>query len=216
MPGKLITNGGPSKRKREGVAVDEPAAKRKIKTKSNSSKMREGSSHNADVEIARLEAEIQQSQKHYNNIKTLLALSEEQAQNGTNSDSAAISLCRVFSRLLSEGHLQVSRSASENAAIITEWLRGCFSEYLKQLYARLYSKVGYKTALTLLMQLAREEVLASKASPESAWRTGVFAKTVMALIKGIEPVHGDARLMFEEEFMNRYDDIKCNTFAVIS
>ena len=203
------------KRKRELVVTDDTEVTRRLKVSRPSAKASLNSQRDPSHEIARLEAEIQASQRHYNNIKTLLQLSKHDARHGTKGKQAKLSLCRVFSRLLSEGRLRALPGATENEAIVTSWLRQCFSDYQKQLLVLLKSESGWKLAMTLLMQLTREEVLATISSPQAVWRSGVYSKLVLALVSGTTPSHQRARANLTAQYINAYDDVKQHTFALV-
>lgn len=216
MPGVFAETELLGKRKRELASTDEAKVTRRLKTSRAPAKAGFDSQRGSSSDIARLEAEIQVSQRHYNNIKTLLRLSTEDARHGGKEKQAKLSLCRVFSRLLSEGRLRVLPGASENEAIVTSWLRECFSDYQKQLLVLLKSETGSKFAMTLLMQLTREEILATISSPQAVWRSGVFSRVVLALVSGTTPGHQQARMNFTTQYINAYDDVKQHTFALIS
>lgn len=83
--------------------------------------------------IAELEIQISESRKHYNNIATLLSMLgvEENAKNP--NLAVAVSLCRVFSRLMAGGNMTEASRAAENEKIIVAWLKERCQEYQKAL-----------------------------------------------------------------------------------
>lgn len=85
--------------------------------------------------IAELEIQISESRKHYNNIATLLSMLgvEENAKNP--NLAVAVSLCRVFSRLMAGGNMTEASRVVENEKIIVAWLKERCQEYQKALVA---------------------------------------------------------------------------------
>lgn len=85
--------------------------------------------------IQKLETEIAESRKHYNNIATLISMLNvgESAKNP--ELAAAVSLCRVFSRLMAAGNFAESSRAAENEKIVTAWLKERCLEYQRALCA---------------------------------------------------------------------------------
>lgn len=83
--------------------------------------------------ITELEIQISESRKHYNNIVTLLSMLDvgENAQNP--NLPVAVSLCRVFSRLIAAGNFTESSRADDNEKLIVAWLKERFQEYQKAL-----------------------------------------------------------------------------------
>ena len=111
--------------------------------------------------IQELEAQIAESRKHYNNIATLIAMLGAPK----NPELAvAVSLCRVFSRLIAAGNLTDSSRAADNEKIIVAWLKERCVEYQKALLAIMAeadaaSKVGecsgglFLLVLTIVLRL---------------------------------------------------------------
>lgn len=85
--------------------------------------------------IAELEIQISESRKYYNNIATLLSMLEVD-ENAKNPNLAvAISLCRVFSRLIAGGNMTEASRAAENEKVIVAWLKERCQDYQKDLVA---------------------------------------------------------------------------------
>lgn len=83
--------------------------------------------------IAELEIQISESRKYYNNIATLLSMLDVD-ENAKNPNLAvAVSLCRVFSRLIAGGNMTEASRAVENEKIIVAWLKERCHEYQKAL-----------------------------------------------------------------------------------
>lgn len=85
------------------------------------------------AEILELEAQISESRKYYNNIATLISKLNADEPGQRPNLLVAISLCRVFSRLIAGGHLSDSNRAAENEKIIVAWLKERFQEYQRAL-----------------------------------------------------------------------------------
>lgn len=84
------------------------------------------------AEIQKLEEQVSESRKYYNNIATLIGKLNDGAGSETNLP-AAVSLCRVFSRLIAAGNLTESNRTPENEKIIVAWLKERCQEYQKAL-----------------------------------------------------------------------------------
>ncbi|KAB8356687.1 hypothetical protein FH972_024263 [Carpinus fangiana] len=205
MPGLVVTDGGAKKRKRASATQDKgkPAAPRK----------RSKASPDADGEsVADLEAAIRESQKHYNNIAKLVAIAREE-QNA----AASIALCRVFSRLQADGRLAKARNAtSEKEEVITNWLRARAKEYREILLANIQSGDGSRAemALTLGMQLVKQEIAASRTTAESIWKSGSFAEYCDAVLQSEQS--SAVLLVFIEKYVQPYDDVRQHTFIRIA
>lgn len=110
------------------------------KTASPSSKRRavaeDPSADETMSKIAELELQISESRKYYNNIVTLLSMLEVDDNNARRPKLAvAVSLCRVFSRLIASGNMVETNRADENERIIVAWLKERGQEYQKALIA---------------------------------------------------------------------------------
>ena len=114
--------------------------KRKSSTKENgiTSKRRvvaepQGKDTDADTptEILQLEDQISESRKYYNNIAILL--SKLNIEGKKPNLTVAVSLCRVFCRLISGGSLSETNRAAQNEKIIVAWLKERCQEYERAL-----------------------------------------------------------------------------------
>lgn len=85
--------------------------------------------------ITELEIQISESRKHYNNIATLLSMLDFGENAKKPNLAVAVSLCRVFSRLIAAGNLTESSRADDNEKLIVAWLKERFQEYQKALVA---------------------------------------------------------------------------------
>jgi U3 small nucleolar RNA-associated protein 19 len=85
--------------------------------------------------VQELENQIAESRKHYNNIATLISMLNVE-KSAENPDLAvAVSLCRVFSRLIAGGNLTESSRAAENEKIVAAWLKERCIDYQNALVA---------------------------------------------------------------------------------
>jgi len=172
---------------------------------------------NADVTV--LEAQIQESSRHYNNIPKLLAIANEEAEAISESNfSATAALGRVYFRLLSEGRLRGKNGASSEEELITNWLKKNYADYQKCLFKLLRNVRSETTALKELMQLVNIEVTSAGTAADSAWRTGVFAKTIDNLLGfgDNDTVSGSAVLAFAEDYAQKFDDVRHATFTLVA
>lgn len=83
--------------------------------------------------IQELESQIAESRKHYNNIATLISMLNVDESAKKPELAVAVSLCRVFSRLIAGGNFTESSRAAENEKIITAWLKERCLEYQRAL-----------------------------------------------------------------------------------
>ena len=85
--------------------------------------------------IQELENQIAESRKHYNNIAILITMLNVEKSAEKPDLAVAVSLCRVFSRLIAGGNLTESTRAAENEKIIVAWLKERCMEYQNALLA---------------------------------------------------------------------------------
>ena len=105
--------------------------KRKIAQENGARKKRSRTAVSGkDQQIQQLEEQISESRKYYNNIVTLLSM----LNGGDTELTAAVSLCRVFCRLIARGNLSDAGHA-QNEKIIVAWLRERCQDYQKALLA---------------------------------------------------------------------------------
>lgn len=121
--------------KRRAVADDQPA-------------------DDAMAEILELEEQISESRKYYNNIATLISKLNADEPGQRPNLLVAISLCRVFSRLIAGGHLSDSNRAVENEKIIVAWLKERCQEYQRGLLSILRN-ADTSSQVRILVSLCR-------------------------------------------------------------
>ena len=130
MPG--VRDGAQSSKKRKNDAKEgskPSSAKRRAVTKETDGE---------NERIQQLEDQIAESRKYYNNIVTLLSMLNGDKSSGKSSNlDVAVSLCRVFCRLLAGGHLNKPDAASEQDLILVAWLRERYQDVQKALISLL-------------------------------------------------------------------------------
>lgn len=114
-------NGAQISKKRKKGGKERPVTKRRAVTKDDDEQGR----------IQQLEDQIAESRKYYNNIVTLLSMVN--AESETPHIAVAVSLCRVFCRLIAGGQLNKPEGASEQDQILVAWLKERYQDYQKAL-----------------------------------------------------------------------------------
>jgi U3 small nucleolar RNA-associated protein 19 len=197
------------KRKREPSNRERSHTKLKSKGRSSSTQ-----SDDPQATILQLEAQILESRKYLNNIATLIQLAKEVDVENETATLASVTLCRVFSRLLSTGDMVKSKGMPDSEVVIVQWLKERYREYLDMLlreYLRSESAPTQSVGLTLLMRLVKEE---SRGQKEYNWKHGPLCKTVETLLQfpDGEPVREE----FAEKYFKPYDDIRFYGFQIIT
>jgi U3 small nucleolar RNA-associated protein 19 len=122
MPTEGVTGSKKRKNVKEGGV---PSSKRRA--------IAETQSDGEMAKIQELEDQISESRKYYNNIVTLISMLNADGNEGKPNLAVAVSLCRVFSRLMALGNLTETSRAAENEKIIVAWLKERCREYQKAL-----------------------------------------------------------------------------------
>lgn len=122
------------------ATVDASSSKKRKSTKNAgapSSKRRAVSEEDSFAEtlskIQDLENQVAESRKYYNNIATLISMLNVDQSVKKPELAVAVSLCRVFSRLMAAGNLSESSRDAENEKIVVAWLKERCSEYQRAL-----------------------------------------------------------------------------------
>ena len=167
--------------------------------------------------IVELEQQILGSREHYNNIvelQSLLATAEKKPKTAT---LAAVSLCRVFCRLIAGEELVKQKKVTEAEIQILHWLKARLRDYVDSVLAWIGSPDATQesTALTLLMRIVKEEVSQGAKRSEQAWRTekSTFCLLVSFLL-GKNNAES-ARQEFVERFVEEHDDVRFHTFLAV-
>ncbi|RDW81665.1 ribosome biosynthesis protein NOC4 [Aspergillus mulundensis] len=206
MP-SIIDKSATSKKRKSSKESGVPSSKRRA--------VAENASAETMARIQQLEDQISESRKHYNNIATLISMLSEDGS-GANPDLAvAVSLCRVFSRLIAGGNLTEPERAAENEKIVVQWLRERCREYQRLLESivRGSDASSQITALTLAMRLLNERATHIPGDDTQAWTSGLFRNVFEAVIEARD---GQAlRSEFLEKFLKPYDDVAYYTFMQV-
>ncbi|KAL1841201.1 hypothetical protein VTJ49DRAFT_7322 [Mycothermus thermophilus] len=163
--------------------------------------------------IPRLEAEIQESRKHYNNIATLVDLAQKLDEDPKVAFAACEALCRTFLRLLPAGALIKRKDASEKDTTVTNWLRDRLVDYRGALVALLSNKKLAINALTLAMAMVKAEARHLTDRPEPVFPRHFFADIIAAILES--PVD-TLRDYFTTNFIRGYDDMRFYTFEAVA
>jgi U3 small nucleolar RNA-associated protein 19 len=122
----LVTHSS-SKKRKSGKNASGPSSKRRAVADDNFAEKLST--------IQELENQIAESRKGYNNIATLLSMLNVEKSAENPEMAVAVSLCRVFSRLIAGGNLTESSRAAENEKIIVAWLKERCLDYQNALVA---------------------------------------------------------------------------------
>ncbi len=214
------TKGSAEKRKR--VAAESGALRKKRRAQSESSNSdASASASDSDSEgdsgadgnedILLLENEIVESKKNYNNIAKLIQLAQDPTKDAARAIVAAVSLCRVFIRLLSLGDMAKAKDGPKKQALVVRQLRDWMSDFSTALLAMLKREESALTALTLSMRMWK--AAADRLGDADTVPAELFKKTVLALLQ--PGVDAQVRDEFIEKFMGPHDDVRFYTFRSI-
>lgn len=173
-------------------------------------------SNDAVDKVKALEDAVQASQKNYNQIAELIAIARSD-DNSDASSAACVSLCRVFARLLSQDRLsKLPEGASKNETIILDWLRQRYASFKAVLegLARDSSPERQELAVTLFMQLSKQEADCVKSKEEAPFRTGLFRTALRAVL--FQDAQSSAMTAFVERFFVVYDDVRYYTYLALA
>ncbi|KAJ5622473.1 hypothetical protein N7528_005705 [Penicillium herquei] len=165
--------------------------------------------------IEKLENEIAESRKHYNNIATLISMLNVQTSAKNPELAVAVSLCRVFSRLMAAGNFAESSRAAENEKIVTAWLKERCLEYQRALLSiiREADTTSQITALTLSMRIIKERITHIPGAENAVWSTN-FKAIVEAVIEAQD--NQDLQSEFVNKFMKEFEDVRYHAFGQIA
>lgn len=179
------------------------------------SKRRRSSNEEAEdpsAKILLMEQGILESKKNYNNIASLLSIASRFEDGEDESALAAVTLCRIFLRLLAQGSLIAKKGLSEKDSVVVGWLKDQFSQYKALLQNMLKDEDLAVTALTLCMRTlkAEGEHLYDK---EEYIFPQAFLESIVAVL--ITSDNEDLRKAFLESYVEEYDDIRYYTFKSV-
>lgn len=173
----------------------------------------ESSEEDGQAQILLLENEIFESKKNYNNIATLIKILESESEDGDDFVIAAISLCRVFTRLMVSGELTKKKGAAEKEIVVSNWLKERYSEYKNTLVEILAEDQISSTALTLCMRLLKTEGQHMLKGSDDRFPTEFLTEIVRVLLTA--DGDGSARKEFSEKFVEEYDDVRYYTLEAV-
>lgn len=201
MPALIDTKATTTKRKRSNV---EKRPLKRVRSESDED--------DTQAEILLLENEVFESKKHYNNIAKLVKI----LKNIKSEDSivAAISLCRIFARLMASGDLVRNKSSSEKEVVVIQWLRERFSEYKQALLVLLQQDGAGSTILTLAMRTLKSEGTHLLNGQEYNFPNVFLADILRALLRS--QTDSSIRNEFSEKYVEENDDIRFYTYESIA
>ncbi|KAI9848637.1 MAG: hypothetical protein M1838_000476 [Thelocarpon superellum] len=166
--------------------------------------------------ILRLEVGILESRRNYNDIVPLIALFNEPFHSCDITVNAAVSLCRVFSRLMAAGTMSKSKTTSDKEAVVLKWLWERHHDYVEGLFQWLNSSefAHQRPALTLLMKMLKSETKYSQAGGFPRNSPSHLSRIIRTVI---ESTDGDKiRHDFVEQYLAKFDDVRFVTFSTIA
>lgn len=121
MPSLTDGTKNPKKRKSESKTSKKSSSKRRA--------VADDEAQDESVKILELETRISESRKYYNNIAALLSMLNVKESAQSPNLAVAVSLCRVFCRLIAGGQLAEDTRAAESERMIALWLKERLQEY---------------------------------------------------------------------------------------
>ena len=204
MPGTVREPGRSTKRKRVSV----PARPSKRPRSESVSTDQDDQS-----QVLLLENEIFESKKNYNNVATLIAILKDEDEDPEKSVVAAISLCRVFTRLMICGDMSKGKETSEKDGVVIRWLKERYSEYKSALLVLLGEDGINTTVLTLCLRLLKSEGQHLQNGQDYNFPASFLTDIVQVLLD--PESDGSARKEFSEAYAEENDDIRFYTFEAI-
>jgi U3 small nucleolar RNA-associated protein 19 len=191
-------SGQPVKRKRVST-VDRPLKRARS----------ESSDEDAEAQILLLENDIFASKKNYNNIVKLV----NKLETPDEAVIAAISLCRVFTRLMVSGDMTKRKDTTDKDAVVIGWLRERYKDYKSGLIVLLGAEEIAATMLTLCMRLLQSEGKHLRSNSEHSFPESFLADIVRVLV---EPGSDQkTRLVFSRKYVEEYDDVRYYTLDAL-
>lgn len=167
------------------------------------------------IKIQTLEKSILSSRRHYNKISILLSFACDQQAKCHKDILAAVALGRIFTQFFASGNMSAPAGAPKSEIMVTKWLIQKFENYKIELLRLMTSPYPDKslTALTIIMQLIREDASQRKFTDETPWRKGLFPQLLNLLVSAanIEDVRGK----FIDEYLKIYDDVRYFSFCFL-
>lgn len=167
------------------------------------------------AKIQTLEKSILHSRRHYNRISILLGYARDQQAKCHEDILAAVALGRIFIQFLASGNMSAPIGAPKSELMIAKWLLQKYEDYKIELLRLLISPCPDKSipALTIIMQLIREDAAQRKIIDEAPWRDGLFPQLLKLLVSAAKI--GDVRAKFIDEYLKIYDDVRYFSFSLL-
>jgi hypothetical protein len=167
------------------------------------------------TKIQTLEYQILTSRRHCNGISILLGYVQGENEKSDESIRAAVALGRIFTQFLATGKMSAPVGASESEIMVTQWTIKRYDEYKTKLLGMITSSDVDRSliALTLIMQLIREDTSHRNLPDDNLWRDGLFPRLLRHIVStlGMENV----RIKFIDEYLTKYDDVRYFAFSVL-
>ncbi|KAK2629422.1 hypothetical protein QTJ16_000242 [Diplocarpon rosae] len=206
MPALTAMSGQSAKRKRASSAT-RPSKRARSATSGSSEGEEDG-----QAQILLLAEEIFESKKNYNNITRLIQILGEDSAEEENTVLAAISLCRVFTRLMVSGDMIKQPDSTDKDAVVIKWLRERYLEYKSGLLLLLGEESVASTMLDICMRLLKTEGQYLRGS-EYSFPTAFLTQMVRVLLD--RDNDGCTRREFSRKFVEEYDDIRFYTLEAL-
>ena len=167
------------------------------------------------TQIQTLEKSILSSRRHYNKISILLGFARDQQAKCHKDILAAVALGRIFTHFFASGNMSAPIGAPKSEIMVMKWLMQKYGEYKIELLKLTTSPYPDKsgTALTIVMQLIREDASQRKSKDETLWRKGLFPQLLGLLVSAGNI--GDVRAKFIDEYLMVYDDVRYYSFCLL-
>lgn len=198
------------------VELNSSKKRKSSKNGAPSSKRRAVAEEGADtVTIEKLENQIAESRKYYNNIATLISMLNVEPSAKKPELAVAVSLCRVFSRLIAAGNFVDSSRAAENEKIVVAWLKERALEYQRALMAimREADIDSQVTALSLAMRMLKARITHIPGAEHNIWNT-LFSEIFEAVVEAQDGQ--DLQTEFVSKYLKEYEDIRYHFFVQVS
>lgn len=201
-----------------GTVESTPASQKRKRPESGySSSKKAKSSHGEPAShpnISQLEQQLQDSQRHLNNIVVLQQLARKEVKLAKRSLSATVSLCRVFCRLHADGSLSRGKHDSSRDESIAAWLKERYAEYKSLLVKAMVQarESQQETVLATVMQLVHEEGVNTGAA--YLGKDSLFHQCITTILE--TPKCKPLCKPFVERYAQPYDDLRHHTFIAAS
>ncbi|KAH0607570.1 uncharacterized protein H6S33_002604 [Morchella sextelata] len=212
MPPSQLTNGTTTKKRKRTTALE------KTRSEARSKVVKKPVVLPTAEDVLVLEEAIAESPQHYNKIVTLLEYVQNASANLELAVTSAVSLCRVFCRLMANGSLLRKKSHDAAQSTILEWLKDRYKDYTKELSALIAHEdpAVQTTALTLYMRLVKEDGAHMKpAGDEYYFPQMLFGKLMRALLYS-EHLDDAVKQEFTSKYLNAHDDIRYAFYTAVS